>query len=127
MEHPRWQVLLAVTLLLSVTGCPARDEVVHRSDAEARERGRKAAEADIAAGQLAQKEYPALPYSKQHIDYLRLLKSECGVNNVVVNAPGNAPEIRAEVAGYNEVMSAEIRKRFGDDIFQKLHARAEAK
>jgi|SRR5947209_4768331 len=118
---------LFVLLLVPLAGCPSREEVAGRAAADARQRGRAAAEADIAAGMLKQKEYPALPYSKQQMDFLRLLKSECGVTNEVVPGPGDSQELRAEVAAYNEVMAAEIRKRFGADIFQKLHDKAEGK
>jgi len=117
--------LTAIALCaMVIAGCDARqDSAAH----DARAKGRRDAEQDIAQGILKEKEYPPLPYSLQEINYIKLLKSECGVVREVINAPQDSKEIREEVAGYNEVMHAEIQHRFGADIIQKLRAKAEGR
>jgi hypothetical protein len=110
----------------SVIGCEeARRARVAEATAEANAKGTQAAEADVANGVLKQKEFPPLPYSKQQIDFIKLLKSECGVAWEVVQGPIDSQPLRAEVAAYNAVMRREIERRFGADIFQKLRERAE--
>jgi hypothetical protein len=124
MQRNAHSGLTALALFISFTGCEARRVAV---DAAAGERGMAAARADIASGVLKQKEYPALPYSKQQMDFIKLLRSECGVVNEVVPGPGDSATTRAEVAAYNDVMRGEIARRFGADIFQKLRDKAEGK
>ena len=114
--------IASICLLTSLlAGCESRQAAVGQ---DARAKGRQDAEHDIAGGILKEKEYPPLPYSLQEINYIKLIKDECGVQREVVNAPNDSKEIREEVAGYNEVMHAEIRRRFGADIIQKLRAKA---
>ena len=115
--------LTAICLLAAVlVGCEPSDATVAQ---KAKTKGQQAAEQDIAQGILKEKEYPAMPYSLQEINYVKLMKEECGVQRELVRAPNDSKEIRAEVAGYNDVMHAEIRRRFGGDIIQKLRAKAE--
>jgi hypothetical protein len=115
--------LTAITLCAMVmAGCDARQDSVAQ---DAKAKGRRDAEDDIAQGILKEKEYPPLPYSLQEINYIKLLRSECGVVREVITAPKDSKEIREEVAGYNEVVHAELQRRFGADIIQKLRAKAE--
>lgn len=114
-----------LALCLVVPGCLV--DQAARQKADARALGTASAQADVANGILKQKEYPPLPYSLQQINYIRLLKSECGVEWDVVNGVPDSPALRAEVAAYNDVMRGEIARKFGADIFQKLHERAEGK
>jgi hypothetical protein len=120
---PRIRVGIAAICLMAgwLAGCESR-QAAEAEDARAK--GRQDAEHDIAGGILKEKEYPPLPYSLEEINYIKLIKNECGVQREVVNAPNDSKEIREEVAGYNEVMHAEIRRRFGADIMQKLRAKA---
>jgi hypothetical protein len=127
MKRQKLLLLVLTSLVLGMAGCESREAIAQRETAAARERGAEAARADITAGLLKQKEYPPLPYSKQQIEFLKLLRSECGVTNEVVSGPTESAAMRQEVAAYNDVMGAEIRRRFGADIFQKLHEKAEAK
>jgi hypothetical protein len=109
--------------LLALAGCPQSET---ERLAEASDRGKKAAETDVANGILKQKEYPPMPYSLQQMNYIRLLKNECGVDNEVVSAPRDSKELRSEVAAYNAVMQSEIARQFGADIFAKLKEKANA-
>jgi hypothetical protein len=123
MLHPIRVQLPAIGLFLTLlAGCES-PRTAPGSDARAK--GRQAAEHDIAQGILKEKEYPPLPYSLQEIKYIKLIQTECGVEREVVQAASDSRRIREEVAGYNEVMHAEIRRRFGADILQKLRAKAE--
>lgn len=87
--------------------------------------GMKAALADLEKGILKQKEYPPLPSPAFHATYTRLLRTECGVAWEVVNSPKYSEALRASVAGYNDVMRAEVEHRFGRDILKKLWNRAQ--
>jgi hypothetical protein len=112
---------LALACGLFLTGCagdPAKP-------GNARQKGRLAAEDDLKKGTLKQKEYPPLPYSLQMMRFIRLIKSECGVEWEVVSSKEDSKELREEVAGYNEVMRAAIEKRFGPDVFARLQEKAE--
>jgi hypothetical protein len=103
-----------------MTGCKSQEDAAK----DARSKGRRDAEQDIAQGILKEKEYPPLPYSLQEINYIKLMKAECGVEREVISAPNDSKQLREEVAGYNEVMHAEIQRRFGADIIQKLRSKS---
>ena len=124
-------VVCTGTLLL-LAGCPAQQEVGPPKVDEsaltaARAKGKEAAEQDLKNGILKQKEFPPLPYSLQQMKFIKLLKSECGVEWEVVHGPHESKELRAEVDGYNAVMAGELRNRFGLDIFERLYQKAEEK
>ena len=87
--------------------------------------GVKAALADLEKGILKQKEYPPLPSPAFHVTYKRLLRTECGVAWEVVKSPKYSEALQASVAGYNDVMRAEVEHRFGRDILKKLWNRAQ--
>jgi hypothetical protein len=88
-----------------------------------REKGLRDAERDREAGILKLKEYPPLPYSLDEIRYIKLLKERCGVEHEVLGA-GNDQDLRAEAQAYNGVMTAAIRKKFGEDILARLREEA---
>ena len=90
-------------------------------------KGMKSAIADLEEGIMKQKEYPPLPYSPYHPDFIRLLKVECGVDWESVKSTSDPKDLRDRTDGYNDIMRAEIEHRFGRDIFQKLTARAKDK
>ena len=121
-------MLISTTLLACTMARPAAKGKASAGElAAARAQGKEVAETDVTNGVLKLKEYPPLPYSLQEIKYIKLLKSECGVERQVVQGPTDSPVIRAEVDAYNEVMQAEIRQKFGADILQKLREKAEEK
>lgn len=93
------------------------------------DKGAKEATDAIAAGTLVLKEYPPLPSPAWQGHYIRLLKERCNVDYQVPELPKGVAEADfiQEIQGWNEVMTAEIRKRFGNDILKQLHEEAEAK
>ena len=95
---------------------------------KARFKGMQDAVADLEKGHLRIKEYP-LPAPAWHLDFVELLKRECGIEWVNVDMrevleDPNHP--RSELNGYNSVMQYEIEQRFGPGILTKLKKRAEA-
>ncbi len=88
-----------------------------------KEKGLSDAERDREKGILKLKEYPPLPYSLTDIRYITLLKERCGVGHEVLGG-GNDADLRAEAQAYNDIMSAAIRKKFGDEILTRLHREA---
>jgi hypothetical protein len=117
-------VVLALACGLLLAGC-ATDAARSEKAGGAPEKGRQAAEEDLKKGALKQKEYPPLPYSLQTMRFIRLLKSECGVEWEVVNSKEDSKELREEVAAYNEVMRAAIEKKCGPGAFARLREKAE--
>jgi len=79
----------------------------------------------VAAGSLKLREYPPLPSPAQHGEYIALLK-EKGIGYEVMGLPPGVADadFRAEVAGWNEVMRAEIQKKFGPTFLADLHEEA---
>ncbi|HZY86467.1 MAG TPA: hypothetical protein VFE78_16655 [Gemmataceae bacterium] len=114
-------IALALACGLVLSGCAADTAKA----GNARQKGRQAAEDDLKKGLLKQKEYPPLPYSLQMMRFIKLMKSECGVEWEVVSSKEDSKELREEVAGYNEVMRTAIEKRFGPDVFARLRKKAE--
>lgn len=103
-----------------------------RRPSEARMKGVMAATKDLESGILKQMEYPALPYSPADQEFIRLLKSECGIVWEVAKSKSpprsnESDHLREEVDGYNDVMEAEIEHRFGRDIFDTLRRKAQSK
>ena len=89
-------------------------------------RSAKDATAAIAAGTLKLKEYPPLPSPAWQGNYVRLLKERCGVDYEVPTRPEGTSEADfiQEVQGWNEVMTKEINKRFGENTVGRLHTEA---
>lgn len=88
--------------------------------------GAAAARLSIEQDRLLLKEYPPLPYPPGQNFYVELLEKECGVKGIV-GKPGDTPEDQfiQQVRGWNSVMRAEIQRRFGEDIFDRLQAEAQ--
>jgi hypothetical protein len=102
-----------------------------RTPSTTRMKGMKAAMNDIADGVLNLIEYPALPYSPHDQEFIRLLKTEYNITrevpkNKIRSGSDDAELFREEVGGYNDVMKAEIKHRFGRDALEKLRAKAKA-
>jgi hypothetical protein len=95
-------------------------------DPAARAKGAQDAKDVIAAGVLKIKEYPPLPSPAWQGDYIRLLKDRCGVDYEVPALPAGVSEADfiEEIRGWNDVMRAEIRKRFGERVLEDLQEEA---
>ena len=105
----------AVTLLCSFDGCAIVSSI-------AVQRGRSDARADLHAGNLATESF-GKPAHYRPV-YHRLLKDRYGVDSRVVAGCGVDNRIIGHASGYNEVMCAEIRRRFGKDVFERTAADA---
>ena len=118
--------LIFVVLTLAAANTHAEGPV-KKKVSEARIKGMRAAVTDIENGKLKHKEYPAIPYPPYYPTYIKLLKSEYGIEWEVVDGPkGSAlnADLNAEVEGYNDVMKAEAEHRHGRGIFEKQMAKA---
>lgn len=91
-----------------------------------RERGAKDAADAIAAGTLTLKEYPPLPSPAEYQVYIRLLRERCGVGYEVPQLPPGVAQADfiQEVRGWNDTMTAEIERRFGQGILGRLREEA---
>jgi hypothetical protein len=56
-----------------------------------------------------------------------LLRAKCGVEYEVISTPSFSEDLKQEVWGWNETMRAEIKRKFGPDIFQQLNEEAKEK
>lgn len=122
---------LCLAAILVLAGCqPARPTggpATSASSASAgRVKGAKDAADAIAADQLMLKEYPPLPYPPGHGEYVQLLRDRCGVAYEVPRLPPGVAEADfvQEVHGWNETMEAELKRKFGNDIFERLQEEA---
>jgi len=77
-------------------------------------------------GPLVLWEYPALPYSAQHIEYLRLLQSELGVGTAVMELPAGKKDsaFRAEVNRHNEQTRQRIEAQHGQGALGRIRQKA---
>lgn len=92
-----------------------------------RDQGIQQASEAIARDMLILKEYPPLPYPPGHNIYTALLRDRCGVTFEVIDqlpAGVTAEQFREEISGWNSTMESEIKRRFGEDIFEKLQSEA---
>jgi hypothetical protein len=112
--------------LVMLTGCDAPPQKgKHDAAVQARIKGVRDAQAAVSKGTLLLKEYPPLPASAQHGEYVKLLKEKCNCAYEVVSAPSPATvEMREEVEGWNDTMRAELRRQFGDSIIDDLKTEA---
>ena len=81
---------------------------------------------ETAQGPLVLWEYPALPYSAQHMEYLRLLQSELGVGTAVMELPPGKKDsaFRAEVNRHNEQTSQRIEAQHGQGALGRIRQKA---
>jgi hypothetical protein len=122
-------------VIAAVTGCQPASFTFNTTattsstgSPEARAKGAKEAADAIAAGTLKLKDYPPPPSPAWYGEYIRLLKER----HIEYEAPSLPPgvsdaDFREEVRGWNDAMTAEINKRFGADLLQKLQKEAQAK
>jgi hypothetical protein len=91
-----------------------------------REKGAREAADAVAAGLLKLREYPPLPYPPGYQEYVRLLEERCGIQYEVSNLPPGVTQADfiQEVHAWNDVMKAELRRKFGADILDKLQDEA---
>ncbi len=127
----RWIAMMFVGIV-ALSGCePAKStwsigKTTKSGNSSPRAKGEKDAKDAIAAGTLKLKEYPPLPSPAWQANYIKLLKDRCGVDYEVPSLPNGVAEadFREEVNGWNDVMTAEINKRFGANTVGKLHEEA---
>jgi hypothetical protein len=122
---------LSLTAMVVLAGCPSSRPTSGSpssasSTSAGREKGVKDATDAIAAGKLKLKEYPSLPYPPGHQEYVQLLRDRCEVEYEVPRLPPGVAETDfiQEVRSWNEIMEAEVRRKFGIDIFERLHEEA---
>lgn len=128
----RWTaVALGLIAAVALAGCasdsPSGDQSKSTTNSlSGRNKGAKEAADAIAAGNLKLKEYPPLPYPPGHQEYVALLRTRCGVEYEVPQLPPGVAEADfiQEVQGWNEVMQAEIRRKYGPGIFEQLQEEA---
>lgn len=89
----------------------------------AAELGQREAKADLAAGKLAVESYGLM--ASYHIVYRRLLKERYGIEVRMVAGCIVNESIAGHAEGYNRIMDAEIKKRFGEDVFEKTSKEAQ--
>lgn len=94
---------------------------VDAGDSPAVRRGREEARNDIRRGELVLRTYG---YGAHATDspYFRALRERFGVRIQPVGGCLVKPETIAATAGYNEVMRAEIRKRFGAKALEEVES-----
>jgi hypothetical protein len=111
------RILFGIASLLLITSCA--------TDYSRREaaKGRSDARNDLRAGKLANEGF-GLPASWAST-YDRLLRQRYGVESRSVAGCVVTSEIVGHAVGYNEVMDAEIKRRFGADVFERTAAEAE--
>lgn len=121
-----WLLLTCMLAIAFVAGCDSSGNSANsESDLQAaREKGIREAKAAIADGKLKLKEYPPLPSPPGRNEYTALLRERCGVESEVISTPDFSRALQQEVSAWNDTMRAEIRRRFGDDIFQQLQDEA---
>lgn len=89
----------------------------------AAERGQREAKADLAAGKLAVESYGLM--ASYNIVYRQLLKERYGIEVRMVAGCVVDESITGHAQGYNGIMNAEIKKRFGEDVFEKTSKEAQ--
>jgi hypothetical protein len=96
------------------------------SGSSGQDKGAKEAADAIAAGSLKLKEYPPLPYPPGHGQYVQLLRERCGVECEIPKLPQGVDkaDFIQEVRGWNDLMRAEIKRKHGADIFDRLSKEA---
>ena len=94
-------------------------------DHEAFAAGRAEAEDDIAAGRLCVREYgKVVPWWP---DAAALLKSEYGVDFVVVGGCITMRDVASKADGYNQRMMEEVQSRYGRDVVEATFRQVERK
>ena len=130
----RWLVVGCFALLVVLNvGCPrpagGEKQAALENSTKARAKGVAEARESIAAGKLKLKEYPPLPSPPYHGKYIQLLREKCQVEYENVKVPQGVTEADfiLEVRGWNETMESEIKRKFGEEIFDELLAEAQKK
>src|SRR5262245_59430906 len=134
MKFDRWTIV-AAGFAVVIAGCQPATATFYATASSgtntstSREKGTREAKEAFAAGVLKLKEYPPLTSPAWIGKYIKLLKERCGVDYEVPQLPKGTSEedFIQEIRGWNEVMEGEIKKKFGNDILQKLREEAQAK
>lgn len=114
--------LLTCTALLA--GCSEADRAGRQADAVS---DGMATTEPKDEGPLTLWEYPPLPYSAQHIEYLRLLQSDLGVTTMVLELPRGKKEatFRDEVNRHNEQTHRRIEAKHGQEALGRVRQKAQ--
>ena len=114
------KTLFAATIVFALCAFVRSDAI---SPTAAAKRGSAAARADIKAGRLILRTY-GFAYAGTP-EYVRLLAERLAVE--IRSSGGCVVDARiiAETNAYNEVMKAEIARRFGKDALEKIQAEAQ--
>jgi len=127
-DMKKW-ILIAVFGAACTSGCAVKDRTTFPGSPmtysrKAYEGGRADAQRDIQRGVLAT-ESAGLP-TVWAGEYDRLLKQRYGVEDRGVAGCMVDDRIVGHMAGYNEVSNAEIKRRFGADVFDRTAKDAQA-
>jgi len=109
-------MIITAAALLFTTSCSSNFSWI------AVEKGRSDALADLRAGKLVT-ETAGLPMPSEDI-YQQLLLQRYGVEQRRVADCIVDRRILSHARGYNEIMMAEIKKRFGPDVFDRTLTKA---
>jgi hypothetical protein len=124
----RWlSSAIVVLALLIVSGCGSEPADLVDTRGKAREALNRDKEIqDSPDAPLVLWEYPALPYSAQQITYIKLLKSELGVDTLVMDLPKGVtdPEFRKQVNKHNEAARLRIEAKHGQGALGRLRQKA---
>ncbi len=121
--------LIALAVAVFVTGCSFNDKVTDAESSPTYSRrtylaGRAAAQRDIQHGVLAT-ESAGLP-AEWSDEYVSLLRRRYGIEDRAVAGCMVDDKITGHIIGYNEVSDAEIKRRFGSDVFDRTAKDAQA-
>ena len=120
------RILLAILISLIMAACEESD-IIYTPEKipyskSAYDAGRVEAEADVKAGRLVILDYGVPRKGQNEFEALFRERYEVEVRRVANDAVN--PTINGRALGYNEVSKPEIKRRFGDDVFERLEIEA---
>lgn len=119
--------VLALFSILALSGCGSDSPDLVDARGKNREEAIQEKEVkDSPDAPLVLWEYPALPYSAQQITYIKLLKSELGVDTLVMDLPKGVTdaEFRKQVNKHNEAARQRIEARHGQGALGRIRQKA---
>lgn len=127
IQRPPNILFIAATALLACSGCMRSNDVLLTCYGEeysrtAYERGTADAQDDLKKGKLSVEQI-GLP-SRWQAEYESILRGSYGTELKQIGDVVNA-DIIGHGVGYNEVMGAELRRRFGYDVLKAADSDAE--
>jgi hypothetical protein len=121
----RGLVVFLLTCSALLAGCAESDKAGRQADTVSN--GMATRDEPKDEGPLTLWEYPALPYSAQQIEYVRLLQSELGVGTAVMELPPGKKDsaFRAEVNRHNEQARQRIEAKHGQGALGRVRQKAQ--